>query len=413
MLKAASANRRSLGRRQRGTQSCIEGELSSYRSIKVMDRFYHTDVETRLEHRADEEKGAMSMLAEGLNVIKRIDSKQNIMKQDSSVEKKEQSKRVVCEEKENSYWNVAEKDSMLRLIHNKVEQNAGKTYFEKLDRLNKRGLKKRCHDLKSATDIKQAEMQSVISNLERERAFDRDHFTGIVESYEMRLGGRIELEAFLFATLQENERLKNGFNKSFEEETQFIAHAQNQTFSRAIQLRDQLQLKSEELEQLKHHATENELKLMVANQKLTLENEQLRLKLAESLGSQTKVVVATQEQVEIVGSSSSRENHTSSSHESLVGICFAVKKNIQDEKQTKKKKNKKKNKRSRKRGHCNKNGASSSTTSSSSSTTSSSSSTTTSSSTSTSESVTGITSDSGLDETATHSLRDGKGQHPC
>ena len=170
----------------------------------------------------------------------------------------------------------------------------------------------------------------------------------------MRLKGRIELEGSLIAALQENKSLRDGL-QSFEDEVQLMVHAKNQTFTRTVQLRDQLEMKSEEAEQLKtqaERATQREVELIAANQKLALENKQLWLKLADSLRYQAEVVgPVTQElnQIQIVNSPSQE------SHQTVDGVVHSpMKKVVQIENKkeefNKNKKNRKKKKQTRKRG---------------------------------------------------------------
>ena len=137
-----------------------------------------------------------------------------------------------------------------------------------------------------------ARVKAHIDELERKRALDMNRFYSYASRREKEI---VELEHALRKLKQERDLIWHQKTQPNDERNEFMSNAYGQTFAKNIQLRDwlnttkgQLDEKSSELkgtqkrfEEYKKQAVENTTVLIDLKKKAALENEQLRLQLAE------------------------------------------------------------------------------------------------------------------------------------
>jgi len=140
--------------------------------------------------------------------------------------------------------------------------------------------------------LKCAKLKIRIDELQRKRELDSNRF----KSYAVRKEKEVdELEHELRKSNQKKEFMRYTTKQHNDEHEEFMSNAYAQTFTQNIQLRDwvntttsnlndrsnELRLTRQQFDEYRKKAVENQATLIDSHQKIALENEQIRLQLAE------------------------------------------------------------------------------------------------------------------------------------
>lgn len=197
--------------------------------------------------------------------------------------------------------------------------------------------------------LKIAKLKTRINELTRKHALNRNRFDSYAERMEKEID---ELEHELRKSNQEKEFMRYTMKRRDDEHDEFISNAYAQTFTQNIQLRDwlnkttsnlqvitsELRATNKQFEDYRKQAVESESIMIEEQQKIALENEQLRRQLAESLRPKDEKAGPIQE-----------ERHFKSSKESLDNDVMIEKESSHQKKKKTSKKSKKKRKRENKK----------------------------------------------------------------